>query len=212
MPQQTLSSPDALVRDIVRGLYEGAFLPGQRLIEPELMAKYCVSRSTVREAIKKLAAQGIAETHLNRGARIRQLTRADAMNILLIIEPLIGLAARQAALSIHLPGNAEQFNTVLEPFLSPPAELDTFDFARQRNRFHRTMARIGGNTELETILSNMNVHMFGHKLEITPEQRLQAYGRIGAAVLAGDPVTADAEARAYVRRSMDLLDDVFPED
>ena len=126
MPQRQLSSSDALARDIVRGLYEGRFSAGQRLVEPDVMARYAVSRSTVREAIKKLTAQGIAESHLNRGARIRELTRTDAENILLIIEQLIGLAARQAAVPLEaLPlgpavGDARQRDrALLEPVGAP---------------------------------------------------------------------------------------------
>ncbi len=211
MPSDKLSSSDALARDIVRGLYEGRFVSGQRLVEPDLGEKYGVSRSTVREAIQKLTAQGIVETQLNRGARIRQLNRVDALNILLIIEQLVGLAARQAAQAIGAPGNRARFEEVLTPLLRPVAVVDKFEFARQRNRFHRTMARIGGNAELERILSNMNVHMFGHRLDITPDQRRQAYRRIGTAVLAADAATAEAEARAYVRRSIELLDQVYPD-
>lgn len=203
--QDKLSSSDTLTRDIVRGLYEGRYAPGQRLVEPDLMTRYSVSRSTVREAIQKLTAQGIAQTHLNRGARIRQLDATEARNILLIIQQLIGLAAHQAAQQIDAPGNRVQFTEVLTPLLNPAPDLARFDYARLRNRFHRTMARIGGNAELETILSNMNVHMFAHRLSISPQERSLSYRRIGDAVLAGDSTTAEAEARTHVGRSLELL-------
>lgn len=211
-PAPKLSSSDALARDIVRGLYEGRYAAGQRLVEPDLMAKYSVSRSTVREAIKKLTAQGIAESHLNRGARIRQLTRTEAENILLILEQLIGLAARQAAQKINAPGNREIFNQVLSPLLQANDAVDKFEFSRLRNKFNRTLARIGGNEELETLLSNVNAHVFGHRMEVSPDHRRQSYRKIGTAVLSGDAATAEAEARAYVRRSIVLLNTLFPED
>lgn len=211
MTADKLSSSDALARDIVRGLYEGRFVPGQRLVEPDLGEKYGVSRSTVREAIQKLTAQGIAETQLNRGARIRQLGKADALNILLIIEQLVGLAARQAAQKIAQTGNRTRFEEVLTPLLQPVPVVDKFEYARQRNRFYRTMARVGGNAELEGILANMNVHMFGNRLDIPPEQRRLAYRKIGAAILAGDAETAETEARAHVRRSIELLDSIYPD-
>lgn len=212
MTAPKISSSDTVARDIVRGLYEGRFVPGQRLVEPDLVARYGVSRSTVREAIKKLTAQGIAESHLNRGARIRQLGRVDAMNILLIIQQLVGLAARQAAERIHEPGNREQLTEVLEPLMRASPALDKFEFARLRNRFHRTLARLGGNAELESILANMNVHMFGHRLEISLEQRRESYRKISVAVLSGNGTVAETEARAYVRRSIDALDTLHLED
>lgn len=211
MTPAKLSSSDVLARDIVRGLYEGRFVAGQRLVEPDLMEKFAVSRSTVREAIKKLTAQGIAESHLNRGARIRQLTLNEARNILLILEQLLGLAARQAAQNIDEPGNRAQMDKVLEPFLENDPDIDKFEFSRLRNRFNRTMARIGGNAELEMMLSNINAHGVGHRLEITPEQRRQAYRRIGAAVLSGDAEAAEREARASVRRSIEMLGAYYSE-
>ena len=50
-----LSSSDQIVRDVVRGLYEGRFVAGQRLVEPDLMRLYGVSRGTVREALKRFS-------------------------------------------------------------------------------------------------------------------------------------------------------------
>ena len=47
------------MRDVVRGLYEGRYVAGQRLAEPDLMRSYGVARSTVREAIKRLVAEGV---------------------------------------------------------------------------------------------------------------------------------------------------------
>ena len=55
------SSSDLIVRDVVRGLYEGRYVAGQRLAEPDLMRSYGVARSTVREAIKRLVAEGVLE-------------------------------------------------------------------------------------------------------------------------------------------------------
>lgn len=213
--RKTLSAADHLARDIVRGLYEGQFSAGQRLVEPDLMSRYGVSRSTVREAIQKLTAQGIAETHLNRGARIRQLSLKQAENILRILEQLMSLAARQAAENIDAPGHRETLEQALAPFQAPFEETggapDRFEFARIRNRFNRTMARIGGNDDLAALLSNVNAHMFGHRMETRAEERRKAYCQIGAAILAGDPDTAEARARAYVQRSQELLTTVFPD-
>ena len=208
--QKTLSSADTLARDIVRGLYEGQFIAGQRLVEPDLMARFGVSRSTVREAIQKLTAQGIAETHLNRGARIRELTVDQARNIVLILEQLLALAARQAAQNIDAPGCRSQLEAAMAPFQSD-APPDTFEFARMRNRFNRTLARIGGNEELAALLSNINAHMIGHRMTVAPEDKRRSYRSIGSAVMEGDPDLAERLARAHFRGYLDLLDAQYPE-
>ena len=53
------SPRERVVRDLIRGLYEGRYKPGQRLIEAQLTATYGISRGPVREALNRLAASGI---------------------------------------------------------------------------------------------------------------------------------------------------------
>ena len=49
-------SAEAVARAVISGLYEGRFTPGQRLVEPDMISTFQVSRSTVREALTKLAS------------------------------------------------------------------------------------------------------------------------------------------------------------
>lgn len=206
---ERLSTSDRIVRDILRGLYEGRYVAGQRLVEPDLVARYEVSRSTVREALKRLAAQGVVEAHHNRGARIRQLTKDEAKNVLLITEVIVGLAARLAAANIDAPGARTRFEEALDRLLAASRQADKYDFVRARNRFHRTMARISANPELEQMLANMQVHLVRNRLVMRPEDREASYRAMGEAILAGDEGRAEANARAHVRRMIDLLDQLY---
>ena len=92
-----LSSPDTIVNEILRGLYSGRYVPGQRLIEADLTREYKVSRGSIREALKRLAAEGVVSLNLHRGAYIRLLSRSEVRELLAVIEVLTGLAARLAA-------------------------------------------------------------------------------------------------------------------
>lgn len=203
------SSSEAIVRDIVRGLYEGRYVAGQRLVEPNLAEHYGVSRGTVREAVNRLAAQGIVEAQHQRGARIKQPSRQEALNMLLITEVIVGLAARQAAAKIDVPGARDSFEAALAPLTTPQHAPAPLEFARLRSRFYRAMTRIAENAELERILSNLQVHLVRNRLVIDPERRAEAYRRIGAAVLAGDEESAERAARAHVRSLIERLDEVF---
>lgn len=204
-----LSTSDRIVRHIIRGLYDGQYVAGQRLVEPDLVRHYDVSRSTIREAIKRLAAQGVVETHHNRGARIRQLTKHEARNILLITEVIIGLAARLAAEHIDEGDNRKVFADILAELLAASRMADRYQFVRIRNRFHRTMAQISKNPELEQNIANLQVHLVRNRLVMQPDERAKSYAAIGAAILAGDAEGAERSARAHARRMIDLLDDVY---
>lgn len=205
-PADSPSAAELIVRDILKGLYEGRYVAGQRLAEPDLIARYGVSRSTVREAIKRLAAQGVVEIRRHQGARILNVTEAEARNILLIAEMIVGLAARQAAHEIGKGENRAALEDALETMAKASATPDKFDVVLARNRFHRTLARIAGSPVLENTLANLHVHLVRNKLVMTPEQRLGSYRQIAEAIFAGDAETAETRARAHVRAMIDLLD------
>ena len=63
-----LSSPDQVVAALIRGLQAGRYVPGQRLIEADLTKELKVSRGPVREALKRLAAEGLVSLIPHRGA------------------------------------------------------------------------------------------------------------------------------------------------
>jgi len=203
------SASDRIVRDVLRGLYEGRYVAGQRLVEPDLVTRYNVSRSSVREAIKRLAAQGVVEAQHNRGARIRQLTRKEARNILMITEVIVGLAARLAAENIDRDGARADLEEALAALMDANTDDNRYDFVRMRNRFHRTMARISGSPELEQTLANLQVHLVRNRLVMKPEDRAASYKRIADAILNGDGMAAEDAARRHVRVMIDLLDQVY---
>lgn len=202
----SLSAAELIVRDILKGLYEGRYVAGQRLAEPDLTARYAVSRSTVREAIKRLTAQGVVENRRYQGARILNVTAIEARNILLIAEMIVGLAARQAAHEIDKGNNRATLEEALEGMAGASASSEKFDVVVARNRFHRTLARIADSRVLENTLANLHVHLVRNKLVMTPEQRLASYRSIAEAIFAGDAETAETRARAHVRVMIDLLD------
>lgn len=201
-----ISSSDQIVRDVVRGIYESRYVAGQRLAEPDLMRRYGVARSTVREAIKRLAAEGVVETHQFRGAQIRHLSLQEAQNVLLILELLVGLAARQAAAAINAPGCRAAFEESCGRLLALEHSEDSWDFVRARNNFYRTMTQIAGNSELGRLLPNIQVHLVRAHLRISREQRFADYRAIRDAILCGDIVLAEEVARAHIAQVANALD------
>jgi DNA-binding GntR family transcriptional regulator len=206
------SSPDLIFREIIQGLYKGTYVPGQRLVEVDLTQKWGVSRGTVREALNRLAAEGIVVLSRHRGAAIRVLDVAEMRDILAVLEMMIGMAARLAAQRIGLGANRERFAESFEVLLGFRSRPDSMDLVRARNRFYRTLAAIGGNKELELLLSKVQVHLLRVQLRALHEslvvERFDDYGRIGDAVLAGDARRAELAARRHVRAMMDILENV----
>lgn len=206
------SSPDRVFREIVRGLYEGRYVPGQRLVEIDLTQAYGVSRSTVREALSRLAAERIVSISRHRGAQIRHLSRAETHDILVIVELMIGLAARLAAAAVAAPEARMRLTRALDALLAFERQPDAFDLVRARNAFYRTLIEVGGNRELARVLPGMHVHLVRVQVRRFVDdpagERFSDYRKLGAAILAGDPRRAELAARRHVRHLADALDNL----
>ncbi|MGE4326443.1 MAG: GntR family transcriptional regulator [Pseudodonghicola sp.] len=209
--EATISSSTVIVRDIVRGLYEGRYVAGQRLVEPDLMQHYSVSRSTVREALKQLTSDGIVVSHPYRGASIRRMTRHDAENNFAIMEVVLGLAARQAAQHIDAPGAREKLQAHFDAIAAHEDLSDRFDFIRRRDRYFRALIEISGNPELATLLPRLQVHLIRNRLAVPVKERVEGYRKMTQAILSGDGAKAEKTARAYVLMTASHLLPHFPE-
>lgn len=209
--QNGQSTSSYIVRDVVRGLYEGRYVAGQRLVEPDLMAQYDVSRSTVREALKQLNADGIVELAAFRGAQVRRMAREEAANLFSITEVVLGLAARQAAKKIDAPGTREKISALFASIAEYRDEEGRFEFLRRRNRYFRGLVQISGNNEILRILPRLQAHLIRNKLSVPPADRIEGYRQITEAVLSGDGEKAETIARAYVQKTAAFILPHFPE-
>jgi len=203
-----LSTSDQIVRDIVHGLYEGRFVAGQRLVEPDLMRLYNVSRGTVREALKRLAAEGVVSQTAFRGAQIRHLSRAEARDILELLEVTIGLAARLAARNLAASRTRDSFDAAYRMLASFAGRPDSFEVVRARNRFYRAMTRAGGNRALEPLITGFNVHLIRTHLRRPAQERFADYRDMAEAILEGKEDLAEAAAKRHLRNVMKAMDDV----
>src|SRR5919204_2708887 len=85
-------------------LLAGDYAPGQRLIEVELVEELQVGRNTVREALARLASDGVVKIEPHRGASVPRLSVKELEELYAVREVLEGLAARLAALNIRERG------------------------------------------------------------------------------------------------------------
>lgn len=200
--RKTESSADIIVRDIIQGIYEGRFVPGQRLVEADLTNAYRVSRSSIRESLQRLAAERIVEVNLHRGAQIRRLSRAEMYDVLAVLEVAIGLAARSAAERLTAT-HRRHFAKAFDQLLAFEDRPESFDLLRARNRFYRALVECSQNRELERILPTLHVHLIRlqhhtHGPAVS-RQRFVDYRAMGEAVLAGNARRAEVAARRHIR-------------
>lgn len=195
---QGATGPAMLVRDILHGLSDGRYVPGQRLAEPDLMQHYGVGRSTVREALGRLAAGGVVAQAPHRGARIRRLNRRETRDLLRVTECLLGLAAREAAEAVAAGADPAPLCAAANALrcVAPEGE------ARARARYYRALVALGGNSELQRQLPALQIHLVRAQLRTLRggESPIDAHGAIVAAITGARPENAESRARAHVAR------------
>ncbi|WP_255780380.1 GntR family transcriptional regulator [Dactylosporangium sp. AC04546] len=91
------AASERAVEQLRERILGGEYAPGERLGEVDLAEKLGVSRTPVREALRRLSAEGLVELTTNKGARVVEYPREDLDHIFEIRARLEGLAARAAA-------------------------------------------------------------------------------------------------------------------
>ena len=97
MKDPTQRKADKVATAIEAQIISGVRKPGARLDERALATEFNVSRTPVREAIRKLAATGLVTDKGRRGAVVRHLTVSGLLDAFLVVSELEGIAARLAA-------------------------------------------------------------------------------------------------------------------
>ena len=105
---------DVVFETIRKGIISGRFAPGQRLVIRDLAEQIPYSRSTFREAFRRLAAERLVSLIPNRGVAVQRLTPREMADLFEIRALLEGQAARRAAERIGDGGHRKRFMAMWE--------------------------------------------------------------------------------------------------
>lgn len=219
-PSAAQSPFEQTYRGLMRALYEGRFIPGQRLIAPDLMRQFGVGRGTIREVLHRLASSGVVSIVPNRGAQVRELSRREVGELLEIIEVLLGLACRGAARATKDPGNRKRLRA-LHDALRPEALIEAFpQFLQAREEYYRYIVELSGNHELQRLFPGAQVHIMRVQLRnfgrAADSAHIEDFAELTDAILSGDAARAEAAGRRHVgytkQRVSQLPDRAFAPD
>lgn len=194
-----------VVEAISEGLLSGRYVPGQRLIEADLTRELGVSRGPVREALKRLAGEGMLTITRHRGAFVRAQSRQDVQDTMRVVESLTGLAARQAAENIEQSGGQAKLEQARDKLMALRGQGESLQYFAARRHFYDTIIAIGGNRELARLMPQMQINLLRLQFQpyITERQRarhFKEYELIANAVLAGNATKAERETQMHLHR------------
>lgn len=194
------------VRDRIR---HGRLVPGQRLIEADIVAATGASRSRVREALKRLESDGLVAIEEFRGASVKKLGLDEVRQIYEARMALEGLAARECAAR----GTAD----VKQRLQSIQQELNDWEhagdhdrFARLNDAWHKLIIAGSGNEYVAQFLARLTVPIY--RLLFSTFYTAQRIGNanadhriITAAILEGRADDAERAMREHIRQGLDAL-------
>jgi DNA-binding GntR family transcriptional regulator len=208
------SAVETVVRSVRNGPLSGRFVPGQRLVEADLVSEFGVARNSLREALATLAAQGIVELRPNRGASIRLLTREDVIDRYQIREVVEGLAARLAAERIMEGESADDLHDAYRAMQKARRSGDINGYVGENLRFHTEIVKLSGNGLLGELTDHLRLQtfhlQFGWLVSAENTGRsMRGHDAILKAIIAGDGALAERRMRRHVSESCSVILD-FP--
>jgi DNA-binding GntR family transcriptional regulator len=197
------SAVDRAVEGITERLNAGVYVPGQRLIEPELMSELNVGRNAVREALARLGSEGLVRLEPHRGASVRRIDARELSEFFVVREALEGMAARCAALRIDEGTNREVMTKSLADVRDAVESGDPARYMDQNLHFHATIVELAGNDSLSEFVSRLRLQLFRIQFQANVGMMLNSHPEhegIAEAILEGDGPRAEARMRRHVRR------------
>lgn len=202
---EPLPSSDRVYRGVRAYILNGTLAPGTRLVEVQLAGQFEVSRTPVREALKRLATEGLVALDPVRGMVVRDINPAEAEDIYVIREMLDGLGARLAAERISEASLAKL--RVLTELMQEAADDHRWAAVVQMNiSFHDVLYSAARNERLSLIARSLEeaVRRFSTMAFANPErvgEVILEHIEIIRALEAGDPDQAEAVTRQHMVRA-----------
>ena len=143
------------LRDMI---VHGDLAPGAKLVERVLCARLGVSRTPLREAIKRLASEGLVELQPNRGAIVTPLTLEQVRETFAVMGALEALAGQLACRNITDAQLAE-IRALHFEMLACHARGDLAGYFRCNQAIHAAIVAAGGNRTLAATYRHLNAHV-----------------------------------------------------
>ena len=209
-----VSLGDLVHQRIVEALVSGQFQGGEELNEVSLATQFQVSRTPVREALRRLAAEGLVVNQRNRQATVVEMSRSDVTETYQVRQILEASAARFAATLID-DGRLRDLRLLATR--ATPHTADQWGNGERKfdEELHRLVAESCGNGKLLREIQRYNnlVRFVRSRVARSPQRLAQGHAehlRILAALEDRDPQRAEAEMSAHIASALQCVLEDLP--
>jgi DNA-binding GntR family transcriptional regulator len=196
------SEPDSVVEAIRAAIVSGDYVPDQRLVEADLSERFSVSRGTVRSALLQLGNEGLVERIPHRGARVRAVSLAEAIEITEVRMAVEGLCAAKAAQRV-VESEITELREIREQMIAAVDTGAVMTYSGLNNRLHRRMVEMSGQGTAEGVIERLRGQSVRHQFRLAmrpgrPSVSLPEHLAIIDALCSRDPVAAELAARSHL--------------
>lgn len=200
---------EALASMIRARIIAGEYGPDQRLVESELATALGASRAAVRGALLVLANEGLVGRNRYRGARVRVVSVAEAVEITEVRMVVEGLCARRAAEQVSAVDVAS-LRDLGGRMRDAVRSGDLAGYSELNQVLHRSIIEISGQAAAAAELERLHAQSVRHefRLALVPgrvQVSLGEHERIIDAICAQDLAAAEAAMRAHLASVVEAL-------
>ena len=194
---------DVVFNTLRQAILKGELKPGERLMEIQLANKLGVSRTPVREAIRKLELEGLVLMIPRKGAEVAEITRQDMEDVLEVRTALEELAVKDACDHIT-DAQLSELKKASNEFKKALLEgKDLVTCADADMHFHDVILSATNNRRLIQMLNNLREQMYRYRMEYLKDERthktlIEEHDAIRRALKKHDKVKAGAAIRVHI--------------
>jgi DNA-binding GntR family transcriptional regulator len=190
-------------------ILRGEYAPLQRLIETELIERYGTTRFVLRNALTRLATEGMVELQPNRGARVRRISAEEAIEITEIRRAVEALVAARAAQRIT-DEEITDLKALGSAMTSAVENMDTLGYSELNAQLHSSVRRIADHHTATRIIEQLHGQMVRHQFRLSlvpgrPSVSLPEHLAIIDAICARDPEQAERAMRVHLDSVLKML-------
>jgi DNA-binding GntR family transcriptional regulator len=200
---------DPAYERIRRAIVSGQLHPGARLVEADLTETFATSRTAVRTALVRLEQEGVVEHERNRGAKVRVIDEAEAVEIYEARTALESFAAGRAA---KVSSKVER-TTLLRLMDRIEREVagGNLDVASALNsELHTGIVVMARHATVEKLVASLNTHLVRFRYRTMmhpdrPDKSVQEHRAVVEAIARGDQNAAASAMRIHLETVTESL-------
>jgi len=191
--------PAARIR---KGIESGRFMPNEHLIESDLAEWLGTNRANVRLALGRLEQEGLVVSEPNKGARVRLVSQAEAIEIIQVRSVLEGLVAREAA-KHATAADKKRLKDIVGRMRTTVSAGDLLAYSDINGEFHSEIRAMSGHKTAERVLRMLNSQLVRFQYRVIlipgrPQQSLAEHKAIFDAINDGDGNVAESAMRKHL--------------